>query len=154
MNYHLAHVNVAFGKYVYSDPRFAGFVDNLDRINAIADESPGFVWRMANECEDEEAKRLFGDDKVIFNMSVWESTDALHAFTYQTDHVEIMRQRSSWFVPQKQPTTVLWWKAAGQLPTVAEAKDRLDLLAERGPTLDAFTFRQQFSPPTDQAVSG
>jgi Domain of unknown function (DUF3291) len=150
MNFHLVQVNIAFPKYQPDDPRFAGFVDNLDRINALADASPGFVWRYASDDEDLEAKAVFADPTLIFNMSVWESRAALEDFVYRSDHVQILRQRAEWFLPQKRPTMALWWKEAGELPGITEARHRLDLLAQAGPTVDAFTFRRTFEPPADK----
>jgi hypothetical protein len=80
-------------------------------------------------------------------MSVWESKQALEDFVYKSDHVKILRQRAEWFVPQKGPSMVLWWQAASSLPDIAEAKHRLERLAQAGPTEDAFTFRRYFDPP-------
>ncbi len=147
MNHHLAQVNIAVTKYTYEDPRFAGFVDNLDRINAIADEAPGFVWRYLNVEGDTEVTDVFGEANLIFNMSMWESKQALLDFVYQTEHVEILRRRAEWFVPQNRPILALWWQPAGTKPTVLEAKHRLERLAMAGPTEDAFTFRRFFDAP-------
>ena len=145
MMFHLAQVNVAVAKYADDDPRFAGFVDNLDRINAIADQSTGFVWRYTSDDDDAEAKRIFASDTLLFNMSLWQSIDALKQFVYESDHLGILRQRGDWFVPQKHPVMALWWQPEGQIPSVAEAKRRLDCLAERGSTDEAFTFRSSFA---------
>jgi hypothetical protein len=147
--YHLAHVNVAITKYDYDDPRFAGFVDNLDRINTAADQSPGFVWRYVTEDDDAEAKRIFANDALLFNMSLWESVESLRQFSYESEHLGILRQRGDWFVPQDYPIVVLWWQPAGQIPSIEEAKRRLDCLAKHGPTADAFTFRSAFEAPAD-----
>jgi hypothetical protein len=148
MNFHLVQVNVAFRKFEMEDPRFAGFVDNLDRINAIADSTPGFVWRYVSDDDDAEAKAVFGDPTLLFNMSVWESKQALEDFVYKSDHVKILRQRADWFVPQKGPSMALWWIEAGTLPGIVESRQRLERLSQAGPTEDAFTFRRYFDPPT------
>ena len=42
---------------------------------------------------------------------------------------------------------VLWWVPAGTVPTVAEAKERLESLRRRGPSPDAFTLRAPFPSP-------
>ena len=144
MTFHLAQVNVAVARYGIDDPRFAGFVDNLDRINAIADQSPGFVWRYTSDDDDAEAKRIFASETLLFNMSLWQSVDALKNFVYESDHLGILRQRGDWFVPQNYPVMALWWQPEGQIPSVTEAKHRLDCLAECGPTEEAFTFRSSF----------
>jgi hypothetical protein len=141
LNCHLAAVNVAVAKYEYGDPRFAGFVDNLDKINAIADESNGFVWRYITDDDDAAVKKLFANDALLFNMSVWESLEDLRNFTYQSDHVHILRQRADWFEPIDGPSMVIWRQPAGEIPSFVEAKHRLECLRQMGSTEDAFTFR-------------
>jgi len=153
MNSQLVQANLAISKYALDDPALSGFVNNLDRINALADESRGFIWRHVSDDEDAEAKRVFGNEALIFNMSVWETLDDLRNFVYQSGHVNILRKRSQWFVPQDVPAMALWWQASAELPTVADAKRRLDYLGQHGPTPQAFTFRTAFDrPPSDTAV--
>ena len=153
MSFHLAQVNIAVAKFSYDDPRFLGFVDNLDRIYAMAESTPGFVWRHVTVNEDAEAKSIYANDAIIFNMSVWESYEALHDFIYKSDHVDILRQRAKWFVPQDRPTMVLWWQEVGTIPSMLESNHRLNLLARSGPTQDAFTFRKFFEAPDTRKVS-
>jgi hypothetical protein len=153
VSYHLAQANIAISKYSYEDPRFAGFVDNLDRIYALAEASPGFVWRHITVDEDQEVKALFGVPDLVFNMSVWESKEALSDFVYKSDHVDILRQRADWFIPRNRPSMALWWQKAGTIPTFLEARHRLELLAQSGPTEDAFTFGSFFEPPTRDEVA-
>ena len=147
MSYHVATVNIAIARYQYEDPRIAGFVDNLDRINAIADDSNGFVWRYISDDDDAEVRRLFGNDDLLFNMSVWETLDDLRTFTYQSDHVTILRQRADWFIPMDGPSLAIWWQPVGEIPTIVEARHRLECLGQMGPTADAFTFRSVLNPP-------
>ena len=147
MSFRIAQVNVAVAKYASDDPRFAGFVDNLDRINAVAEASPGFVWRYVSDDNDAEAKHVFANENLIFNMSLWDSVDALRRFAYESHHLGILRQRAEWFVPQGGPVMALWWHPHGQKPSISEAKDRLDGLATHGPTENAFTFRGTFDAP-------
>ena len=152
MTYHIATANYAVAKYAYEDPAFSGFVDNLDRINALADAAPGFVWRYISDDDDAEARRIYGIDDLIFNMSVWESVESLRNYVYESDHVDILRRRAEWFVPQPGATMALWWKPAGEIPTISEAKHRMECLTMHGPTEDAFTFRSVFEPPASKAV--
>ena len=133
--------------YTYEDPRFTEFVENLDRINALADGSPGFVWRYVQEDEYEAGRDVFGDEKLLFNMSMWESKEALMEYVYKSDHVDILRKRAEWFVQQEGPILALWWQPAGTIPTVTEAKHRLERLQQAGPTEDVFTFRRFFEAP-------
>ena len=151
MNWHLAQVNIATAKYSYDDPRFAGFVDNLDRINALADDAPGFVWRYVAEDETVAGTDVFKDESMLFNMSVWESRDALMDYVYKSDHVHILRKRAEWFAQQQGPILVLWWQPADEFPIVNEAKRRLELLAQHGPAQEAFTFRRFFEAPLARA---
>jgi hypothetical protein len=128
------------------DPIMSGFVAQLEEVNAVADKSPGFVWRLQTEDGDATALRVFDDDRILFNMSVWESIGALQRYVYQGRHASGLRDRRQWFEPLDRPALVLWWVPEGHLPTVAEAKERFELLARLGPTEDAFTFRRPFSP--------
>ena len=153
MSFHLAQVNVAIAKYARDDPRFAGFVDNLDRVYAQSEATPGFIWRHVTVNDDAEAKAAFGEPDLIFNMSLWESKDALSDFVYKGDHVQILRQRADWFMPQNRPTLALWWLEAGTIPTILESCHRIRLLAQLGPTQDAFTFDSFFDPPADEEIA-
>ena len=153
MNFHLAQVNIAIAKYTREDPRFAGFVDNLNRIYALAESTPGFVWRHVSVNDDAEAKATFGDPDLIFNMSLWETKEALSDFAYKSSHVDILRKRADWFVPQNRPILALWWQNAGTIPTILEARHRLDLLAQSGPTQDAFTFGSFFEVPAQEEAT-
>lgn len=153
MNFHLAQANIAIAKYSYEDPRFAGFVDNLERIYELAESTPGFVWRYVSVDNDAEAKSVFAEPDLIFNMSLWESRKALANFVYRSDHADILRQRAKWFVPQDRPILALWWQQAGTIPTVLEARHRLDLLAEIGPSEDAFTFGSFFEAPGEARLA-
>ena len=147
--HHLAQLNIATMREPLESPSMAEFVASLDRINALADSAPGFVWRLKDEQGDATSVRPFGED-VLVNMSVWESVESLQDFAFRTAHTDIMRRRREWFDRMERAYAVLWWIAAGHTPSIAEAAQRLALLREHGPTADAFTFRQSFAPPDDQ----
>lgn len=147
--YHLAQLNIATLLAPLDSPQLQGFVDNLDRINALADRSPGFVWRLQSDAGDATALRPFGED-VLVNMSVWQDVEALRAFVFSSEHIEIMRQRRSWFERMTDAYMVLWWVEKGHVPSVEEAAERLAHLQESGASEYAFTFRQAFGAP-DQA---
>jgi uncharacterized protein DUF3291 len=151
--WHLAQVNVATLLAPLTSSRLAGFVERLDEINAVADGVPGFVWRLQTEDGDATAIRAFDDDRILVNMSVWESLDVLGAFVYRSRHLEVLRRRRDWFAPMTTPILALWWVPAGTTPTVEEAKRRLDVLERLGPTAEAFTFKEPFaSPDSDVAI--
>lgn len=145
--YHLAQINVGRLLAPIDDPLIADFKNNLDRINAIADGQPGFVWRLVGEegnATDIEVRP--GDPNFIVNMSVWTDVEALGAFVYRTDHRGIMRRRAEWF--EKMETYMaLWWVPAGTTPTVEDGMAALETLARLGPSPAAFTFRQPFPAP-------
>jgi hypothetical protein len=125
----------------------ADFMALLDPINALADRSDGFVWRLQTEDGDATALRPFHDDRILINMSVWESFDALRSFVYVSRHLDVMRRRREWFERMGEAYLALWWIPAGHLPTIDDAKARLDALRERGPSAAAFTFRDPYPPP-------
>lgn len=148
--YHLAQLNIGTLTAPLDDPAISGFVEMLDPINALADSSPGFVWRYTTEdSNDATSARPLGED-VIINLSVWESIDALWHFTYRTEHLELLRRRREWFTALREHHLVLWWLPTGNLPSLDEAADRLALLREHGPTHRAFTFSTTFPPPDAQ----
>jgi heme-degrading monooxygenase HmoA len=148
--YQLAQANVAYAIAPADDPRLADYIARLDEINQLADRAPGFVWRYLTDSRDP-AQREFSDPHVLFNMSVWESIDALHAYTYRTAHAEVYAARKKWFVDEKSVVgghaLAMWWIPIGERPSVAEAKARLEAITARGPSERAFTFKQRFDPP-------
>lgn len=148
--FHLAQANVAYSLWPSSDPRMAPYLARLDEMNTLADVSPGFVWRYRTDSRDPN-QREFSDPLVLFNMSVWESVEALHAYTYRTAHAQVYAGRKQWFVDQKAVVgghaLAMWWIPAGELPTVAEAKVRMDAIVRDGPSESAFHFKKTFPPP-------
>jgi heme-degrading monooxygenase HmoA len=138
---HIAQVNIALPREPLDAPLLRDFVSALDPVNANADTAPGFVWRLQTENGDATGVNGFGDDRLIINMSVWESLEALRAFVYRDPaHLAVMRRRREWFHKHAEAFQVLWWIPEGHIPTVEEAEERLELLRRLGPTPDAFTF--------------
>ncbi len=121
------------------DPAVAEFMDALDRVNAIADEAPGFVWRLQTDSGNATDIHLFDDPCRLVNMSVWESVGDLKAYVYRSEHVEFFRRRAEWFVPDAK-RLALWWIAAGTIPTEAEGVRRVEHLGRHGPSPYAFGF--------------
>lgn len=150
--YHLAQFNLARLKQPFDHPSIQGFRDYLDVIHDLADRSPGFVWRMkADGQTDSITLRPLGDDGII-NFTVWESKDALAAFVYAGDHGNALRRRREWFHPASEINVVYWWIPAGTIPTLRDALAKLEMLRERGPTPEAFSFREFFPAPTANAA--
>lgn len=150
--FHLAQVNI--GRFIapIGDPVMEGFRSQLDPINALADRTPGFVWRLQADDGNATSFRPYGDDdRMAINLSVWESLEALQTFVYQSAHVAPLRDRKRWFEPIDGPILALWWIPAGHIPSISEAVDRLAHLKEHGPTRDAFTFRVPFAAPDAEA---
>jgi Domain of unknown function (DUF3291) len=145
-NYHLAQLNIGTLTAPLDSPQLKDFVDNLDGINALAESSPGFLWRLKGDGNDATSLRPFGDD-VLVNMSVWRDVAALKDYVYRSAHAPLMRRRREWFTRPAQAHMVLWWLPIGHEPTLAEAAAKLALLRERGPTADAFTFGEAFTAP-------
>lgn len=145
-SHHLAQLNIARMLAPIDSPLMSEFVAQLDAINALADGSPGFVWRLKGAGNDATSLRPFPDDFIIVNMSVWESIDALKQFVYRSDHARVLRERAKWFEKMGESHMVMWWVPAGHIPSVGEARDRLLRLREQGETAEAFTFRTAFAP--------
>lgn len=145
--YELAQLNIGIIKGPMDSPLMADFAANLDRINALAEATPGFVWRLQTEEGNATAIRPFENQNLLLNMSVWCDVESLGQYVYHSAHVEIMRRRREWFERMDEAFLVLWWIPRGHLPSVAEAVARLELLRAKGPTAEAFTFRHAFPAP-------
>jgi hypothetical protein len=152
--FHLAQVNIGILRAPLTSPEIADFVALLDPINALADKSPGFVWRLTGEGNNATDVTAFDDSGIIINMSVWRSLDELRDFVYRSSHVDVLRRRREWFEKLAEAHLALWWLPAGRLPTVEEAEWRIGLLRLHGPTAEAFTFRSPFGPPAESRRRG
>jgi len=149
MMYRLAQVNIARMLAPLSDPQMAGFVAQLDAINALADESPGFLWRLQTAEGNATALRPYEDDLILVNLSLWASLSQLSAFVYKSRHRHVMQQRRQWFERFEGPYLALWWVPAGHIPNVEEAKERLAYLHAHGEAPYAFSFKKAFSAPEE-----
>jgi hypothetical protein len=150
--YQLAQLNIAQLKAPLDSPELKDFVDNLDRINALAENSPGFVWRLVGDGNDATSLRPLGDD-VIVNLTVWRDVASLRDYAYKSPHTEVMKRRREWFTRMSEAYLALWWVPAGRIPTVAEAVAKLMHLRKHGPSAEAFTFGEAYSAP-DAAQAG
>lgn len=146
-HYCLAQVNIAKAVAPLEDPAMQGFVEQLDAINQLAENSPGFLWRLKTDTGDATSIQLYDDPAIITNISLWRSLDDLKAYVYKGDHLAALREKKQWFSPLNGPSLALWWVPVGHTPTEAEGKRALQELAEYGPTNDAFTFARPFPPP-------
>lgn len=129
----------------------AGFVARLDEINALADKSPGFIWRLQTPEGNATSVKAYDDPLIIFNMSVWASLRDYSNYVYSSEslHREVMQQRRRWFQRFDGPYTTLWWIPESHIPTVEEAKERLEYLRIYGETAYAFSIKKQFPAPGD-----
>ncbi len=143
----LAQLNIGIIKGPMDSPVMADFAANLDRINALAESTPGFVWRLQTEEGNATAIRPFENENLLVNMSVWRDVESLSSYVYNSAHVEIMRRRREWFERMHEAFLVLWWVPQGHRPSVTEAIAKLELLRTKGPTAEAFTFRHAFAAP-------
>jgi hypothetical protein len=147
---HLAQINI--GRLI-DDPRIAGFVAQLDPVNKIADESPGFVWRLQSQSGNATDIGYNDDPSIIVNMSVWESLEALKGYVYGSRHLGVFRDRQKWFQKMDLPHYCLWWVPVGHVPTVAEGRERLEHYQTRGATPPACWFSEWYPAPVDEAVA-
>ena len=134
---HLAQFNIARIRYPLDDPRMAEFVDNVARVNALAGEIEGFVWRLQDDSGHAMNMTVYGDPTILPNLTLWESVESLERFVWQTLHGRFYRRREDWFRPIETPL-VMWWVPAGQRPTMDEGVARLERLKTHGPGEEAF----------------
>ncbi|WP_299143112.1 DUF3291 domain-containing protein [uncultured Vibrio sp.] len=142
----LAQLNIALAKYPLDAPKIKDFVDNLDKVNGIAESSEGFVWRLKDESGDATNIKAFDDPNMIVNMSIWDSVDSLKNFMFRTHHRDFMRRKGEWFHRLAEDTYVLWWVEDDHIPSLDEAIERLEHLRETGDSPYAFTFKASFCP--------
>jgi hypothetical protein len=136
---HLAQFNIARIRYPLDDPRMAEFVANVDRVNKLAEQIEGFVWRLKDESGHAMNMRVYDDPAILPNLTLWEGVEALERFVWQTVHGRFYRRREQWFLPIETPL-VLWWVPAGHRPGLAEGVERLEMLKTRGPSDEAFVW--------------
>jgi Domain of unknown function (DUF3291) len=145
--WHIAQMNVATALYPLDDPRISEFMGLLDEVNALAEQSPGFVWRLKSDQGNAIDIKASDDPKFIVNMSLWQSPEALFDFVYRSSHRLVMAKRRQWFAPPATAYQALWWVEAGHLPTVEQGLERLHHLAQHGSTPFAFSFKHKYPPP-------
>lgn len=141
----LAQINVAQLRYTMDAPEMADFVGALANINALAERSPGFVWRYTDEDGgDATGSRIEGRDDLLVNMSTWSDIASLRTFVYKTAHAAVMSRRAKWFPAFAGAHLALWWVPSGYRPTLADAAAALARLDAHGPSPEAFTFDAPF----------
>ena len=145
--YHLAQINIAQMLAPIDDPLMAEFVAQLAPVNALADTTPGFVWRLQTEEGDATSLQVYEDNMIIVNMSVWENVESLREYAYRSAHVGVMKYRTKWFERFDGPYMALWWVPMGHKPTPQEGKERLEYLRKNGDTPFAFSFKNVFPMP-------
>jgi hypothetical protein len=138
---HLAQFNIARIRYPLDDPRMAEFVDNVARVNALAEQIEGFVWRLQDASGHAMNMTVYGDPAILPNLTVWENAAALERFVWQTVHCRFYRRREEWFEKIETPL-VLWWVAIGARPTLQDGMQRLEFLKAYGPSNYAFGWEQ------------
>jgi|SRR5215468_1363618 len=145
-SFYIAQINIGKIKAPLDDAQMAGFMNRLADLNALADRSPGFVWRLQTEAGNATYFRPYKDDRVLLNMSVWKTIEELKHYVYRSAHVEVLRRRQEWFENFAGVYAALWWVPAGHIPGIDEAKKRLAHLQAHGPTQFAFDFKTIFEP--------
>jgi hypothetical protein len=152
MVFHLAQINIGRLIAPIDDPRIAGFVSQLDSINAIADSAPGFIWRLQSDSGNATDVSYNDDPFVMVNMSVWVSLEALRDYVYSSQHVEVFRDRAQWFEKMDEPHYCLWWVPAGHIPAVAEGRERLEHYQAHGSTPFSSWFGKTFPAPVPETA--
>ena len=151
-DWHLAQINVGRFRAPPDDPLILPFMAALDRVNAVADASPGFIWRLQDESGNATAIRPTPDPLLAINMSVWRDADALFDYVYRSAHTPVMARRRDYFDRFDGAYQALWWVPAGHIPSVDEGLAGLWRLDRYGPTLHAFTFKARFPAPGEAGM--
>ena len=143
---HLAQLNIAFAKAPMDDPLMADFMAQIDAVNAEAEHSPGFIWRLQTDEGNATDIRVFEEEDIIVNMSVWDSVESLKDYIYNGLHLKVLQRKSDWFEKMESAHLVLWWIPEGHIPDIDEALMKLSYINEYGPTPEAFTLAKSFQP--------
>lgn len=142
--HHIAQINIAQSLDTMDSRTMKSFVDRLDEINALADKSLGFIWRLQTEDGDATSIQAFDDPLLIINMSVWKDIESLKQFVYKSSHIELIKDRDSWFRKMAAAHYILWWIPIGKMPAIEDGKKRLQHLQDHGPSEMAFTFSKPY----------
>lgn len=134
---HLAQLNIGKPKYANDDPRFAEFMDNLERINGLGESMPGFVWIHKDDSGHAMDMPTPWPDAAA-NLTVWEKPEDLEHFVWNTVHKQFYKKKAEWFEEISSSHFVMWWVEEGHRPSLEEAKERLDHLNEHGNSDFAF----------------
>lgn len=145
MQFELAQVNVARLRAPLDSPTLGAFVCVVDPIGRLAQDSPGFVWRLVTGEGHGVVTRPEQDGSLVVNLSVWRSYEDLHAFVYRSAHGGLVRRRAEWFLPTPQPSTALWWVPAGHRPDADDALRHLAVLRRYGPSARCFGLRRRYT---------
>ncbi|MDB5013167.1 MAG: hypothetical protein JWQ25_1369 [Daejeonella sp.] len=147
-DFHIAEINIAKMKGLdINDPIMKEFVDNLGKVNDIAEASEGFVWRLKDDSYNATSFNPYNDEQIIINISVWETIETLEHYMYKTFHSDFLRRRKEWFQAHGKASTAMWWIPAGQIPTLEEAIEKLDYLQIHGVSEKVFDLRNKFPKP-------
>jgi len=142
---YLAQLNIAEAIASMESPVMADFVNNTDRINALAEKHPGFVWRLKEEgSNDSYSIKAFESEFTLVNMSVWKDRESLFDYVYKSGHIEILKRRKEWFDKMPKMHMVLWYVAEGHIPNLDEGKERLEYFQKHGESAYAFSFKSDF----------
>jgi Domain of unknown function (DUF3291) len=147
MKYNLAQINISKSKGLPDSPVMAAFMEKIDDVNAIAEGSTGFIWRLKSDDGNATSIQIFEDELIIVNMSVWESFEAFKGFVFNGLHAAMMRSRNEWFEKSDFSNLALWWIPEGHIPNTDEAKSKLEKIAAEGDTQEAFRFKNIFKAP-------
>jgi hypothetical protein len=147
--WHIAQLNVSRPLAPLTSPKLAEFVGQLAEINALAEASPGFVWRLQSDSGNATDIQVASDPELITNLTVWRTVEQLFDFAFRTAHTKVMVRRREWFERPTVAMVVLWWVPAGEIPTLDDAVARLAHLRAHGPTPHAFTFKQRYPAPPE-----
>ncbi len=148
---HLAQLNIAKARAPLDDPQMAEFVENLEPVNTLADNSSGFVWRLQDDSGDATSINAFDDPAIIVNMSVWDSVDSLKRFLFKTHHLVYLKRKTEWFEKLPVASHVLWWIEVGHIPSLDEAKARLQYLRKNGESAYAFGINGKYDPSEERS---
>ena len=128
----IAQMNWGQMRYPLDDHRMKEFADHLDEIYCLAENTPGFIWRIDGEELATELIDLGYNEKMSTTVSVWQTIQDLHKYTYESAHGKYLDRTREWYEKVEGPQLVIWDVEHDERPSFREAQHRLDHLKEHG----------------------
>ena len=134
----IAQMNWSRLKFSLKDKRMTEFAESLNKVYSLAENQPGFIWRISDDQSETQLSNLGFDKLISSTVSVWINITSLKDYTYNSLHGFYLKRSSEWFQKIDGPQLVIWNVENNNEPTFKESFDRLKYLEDNGPSAYAY----------------